>query len=215
MTRTRARSPTPALRRGPAPSRARRAPIARSEVAASNAGLISGMFDAGTDNEHAVRGRFKRFGIGNHLDELGHRSVFVVGKRPALNVKDRPVRGVDHRQGRRIGLDKEQRGARVADCVTDGLSQRGRGHKCRNQHDVLDLVGDQSVAQQRGFCVIGARHPARQQPIAALGSAFPGAQDGRDHLTGHGRRRPVTANVKVVLVDNDSVGAFPFDQHHT
>jgi hypothetical protein len=131
-----------------------------------------------------------------------------------VNVGDRPIGRVDHSQGRGVGLDEEQRGVRIVSSIANSLSQRGRGQKSRDQHDVLDLVGNQRITQHRGLDVIAPRHPRRNQLVAAFCGAFPSPQDGRKHLAGCGGGRRVLGDVEVVLVDRDPVGAFTFDQHH-
>ena len=39
-----------------------------------------------------------------------------------MNVGDRPIGGVDHSQGRGVGLDEEQRGVRIVSSVANSLS---------------------------------------------------------------------------------------------
>src|SRR6516165_2591250 len=105
-----------------------------------------------------------------------------------MNVDDRAVGGVDDRKGRRIGLDIQQRRARVVGLIADRLGQRGRGQKRRDQHHVLDLVGGQRVAQGGGVDGVGKGDARRRQLIAALGRTLTGPQDRRDYLVGRSDR---------------------------
>ncbi len=116
----------------------------------------------------------------------------------------------------RIGLDVQQRGARITGRAAHRLSQRRRGQERRNQHDVLDLASRQRVAQFGRFLLVTPCHAGRPQLVAGLVGAFAGAQNCRDHLIGRaeGCRVFVVGDREVVLIDGGAVGVFPLDQHH-
>src|SRR6201999_473060 len=128
-----------------------------------------------------------------------------------------PVRTVDDRQGRAVGLDVQQRRLRIVGPVSDRLGQRGRGQEGRDQHHILDLVGGQLVAQRGGLGGVGEGDSRRRQLITALGRALPGAQDGRNYLVGRGNRCCITRcrDVEVIFIDGRPIPIFALDQHHS
>lgn len=131
-----------------------------------------------------------------------------------MHIADRPVGGVDHSQRRGVRLDEQQCGVGAIGCAADRLSQRGRGHKRRDQHHVFDLVGRQRITENVGFDGVRPGHTARLQLVAALCRAFPGAEDGRNHLICRSGRGQLRGDVEVILIDGDPAGAFTFYQHH-
>ena len=96
------------------------------------------------------------------------------------------------------------------------MSQRRRGQKRRNEHDVLELVGGQRVAQHGGFDRVGPRHPDGGQLQAGVRRAFAGTQDRRDDLIGRGDgcRAVGRDDVELVVFDQSAVGIFALYQDH-
>src|SRR5580693_2009536 len=132
-----------------------------------------------------------------------------------MDVADRPVRGVDNRQRRGIGLDEQQRRLGIVSFVADRLSQCGRGQKGRDQHHILDLVGNQRITQHRGLDGICPGDSSRRQLVAARGCALAGPQDRRDHLVGWADCRILLrGNVELVFIDGGTIAILTFDQHH-
>ncbi len=131
-----------------------------------------------------------------------------------MHVGDRSVGGVDNGQRRGGRLDEQQRGTGAIGRAADRLSQRGRGRKRRDQHDVLDLVCCQGITQGGRLDLISPGHSARTQLIAALSRTLPSRENGRDHLICRSDGRRLTGDVEVILIDGDSAGAFTFYQHH-
>jgi hypothetical protein len=102
---------------------------------------------ARTDEEHPVRASFHRLGTRHHRGQLCQRRIIAFGQRLPMHIDDRPVRAVDNGQRRGHRLDEQQRGSRAARRTADRLSQRCRGHKGRDQHDVLNLACCQRITE--------------------------------------------------------------------
>ena len=131
-----------------------------------------------------------------------------------LDFDDRAVRGVDHRQRRGVALEEHQGGALVADSGSDGLCQRARGVQFGDQHDVVDALGGERVAQPRGVVMIPPCHTGGQEPVPAFGGALPGAENGGNHLLCRRCRAAVAGYVEDVVVDRWAVRFLAFDQHN-
>ena len=95
-----------------------------------------------------------------------------------------PSPAVPVRRASGRGRDEQQTCAGIPGGIADRLGQRGSGQKRGDQHDVLDFVGRQGVAQSSGVDGVSPGHSCRTQPVTALGGALPSAQDHRDHLIG-------------------------------
>src|SRR6202008_5029115 len=92
----------------------------------------------------------------------------------------------------------------------------GRGQKRRHQHDVLDFVGGQRVAQSGRFYLVGPSHADGGQLEAGIGRAFTSTEDGGEHLIGrgHGGRVVSSDDVEIVLFHGGAVGVFAFEHDH-
>jgi hypothetical protein len=169
-----------------------------------------GDVDPVANHKQAAGARGQLVETRDHLDQLG--VVNLPGcavQRNGVDLGGRSVGGLDNGQRRGVGLHKEQRGAAVTHCPADRLSQSGRGHKCGDQHDVLNLVGRQRVAKGCRFERIGARHPDGGQLEARTTRIVAGTHDGGDHSI---RRadggRFIGGDDELVLVNRCAVSVF-------
>ena len=159
-----------------------------------------GVAQTGAHHEDGLRRRVERLQSGDHL---GHGARLA-----ALDLHHRTVGGLYDGQRGGLTLQENQRGAIAADGLADRLRQRAGGVQFGDQHGVGDAVGSQFAAQPGRAGVIGPGHPGRDQTVAALRGAFPGAQDRRDDLVDTG------VDVKGVVVDSDPVGGSALHQRH-
>ncbi|MCV6975318.1 hypothetical protein H7J11_12580 [Mycobacterium bourgelatii] len=102
--------------------------------------------DVGADDEQAFRARLESLRLPSEPSQLRH----VVGavQRFLVNVIDRPVGGGNDRQGRGVGLDQQHGNALVAVRLPNRLGQCRGSQERRDQHDLVDTVRGQRVAQR-------------------------------------------------------------------
>ena len=148
--------------------------------------------------------------MGGRLVAIGVVDPFFV------EIGDGTVGGFDDSQSRALGFHEEHRGAVVTHCPAYGLAQRRRGKERRHQHDVLELVGGQRVAQHGSFELVGPRHADSRQLQARVGGALAGAQDGGDYVVGRtGALRHINiSDDEFVLFDRDTLGIFTLEDDH-
>jgi hypothetical protein len=141
--------------------------------------------DAVADHKQAAGARWQLVEPGDHLHQLcGGNLRGSVVQLFFVDIGDGTVRGLDNRQSRGSGLHEEHRGALVSHCPAHKLSQSCRGQKRGHQHDVLNLVGGQRVAQGRRFELVGTCHADGGQLKARTDRIFAGTQDGGHHSIG-------------------------------
>ena len=137
-----------------------------SDVTASSCDLSAAMSTPEPTMNRCSRVGLERVQAGDHPGQL--RNGVVAGNQLFVDIGDRAVAGVDDGQRRGVGFDEQQGGVRVAGSAAHHLRQRGRGHEGRDQHDVFDLAGGQSLAQHGGVHRVGPGDSGRCQRMAGL-----------------------------------------------
>ncbi len=171
--------------------------------------LDRGDVHSGAEDEHAVRRGFGGVHRGGHIGEHGHGVGAVQG--PARHLDHRSVVGLHHRQRRGVTVDEQQCRGVITDRATDRLGQRCGGVPFGDQHDVVDAVRGQRVAQGGRVRMVGPGDADRLQMVPTGGGAFLGSEDGGDDLIGRtdGCRIINRGDVEDVMIDGNSVGFLP------